>query len=339
MAAVKLKPINEQVVAVFGASSGIGRETARRFAQRGAKVVVAARGQDGLTSLVEEIRSADGEAMAITADATDFTQVKRVADRAVEIYGRLDTWVHAASVLEIGLFEKMKPRDFKRIVEINLVGQAYGAMAALPHLRENGGALIHISSVEAKRAFPLHSAYAASKHGVHGLVEALRLELTHEGVPVSVTEIMPAAINTPIFDNAKSLLGVKPQIPPPLYQPETVANLILYAAEHPTRDLIGGGSGAVMLLTQRLSPRLMDALLLLLGFKLQRSKEPESEDGPHNLFSPDGIADTVEGPFPLAARRSLYNWIETHPAATRSIAGVLAMGLAAAAATRARTAR
>src|SRR5215211_3855330 len=111
-------------------------------------------------------------------------------------------------------------------------------MAALPHLKRAGrGALIHISSVEAKRSFPFHSAYGASKHGIDGFLEALRVELKHEGWPISVTQVMPGTINTPFFDKGRTKLGVKPVGVPPIYEPETVANMILYAAENPVRDL------------------------------------------------------------------------------------------------------
>src|SRR5215203_1706710 len=172
----------------MGASSGIGRETALRFAKRGAKVVVAARSEPGLHSLVDEIRGDGGEATAVVADTSDFGQVKAVADRAVEEYGRLDTWVHHAAVGLFATFEDTTPEEFGRVIDVNLMGQVYGAMAALPHLKREGrGALIHISSVEAKRSLPLQSAYCASKHGIDGFLEVLRVELMREGAPVSVT--------------------------------------------------------------------------------------------------------------------------------------------------------
>ncbi len=138
-----LKPIEEQVVVVFGASSGIGRETALAFARRGAKVVVAARGEAGLQSLVESIRNLGSEAVYVVADVTDFAQVQAVAERAVAEYGRLDTWVHCAAVSLYATFEQTTPEEFKRLVDVNLVGQAYGAMAALPHLRREGRGALH----------------------------------------------------------------------------------------------------------------------------------------------------------------------------------------------------
>jgi NAD(P)-dependent dehydrogenase (short-subunit alcohol dehydrogenase family) len=130
-----------------------------------------------------------------------------VADRAVEEYGRLDTWVHLAAVGLFATFEQTTPEEFARVIAVNLMGQVYGAMAALPHIKREGrGTLIHISSMGAKRSIPLQSAYCASKHGIDGFLEALRVELKHEGWPISVTQVMPATINTPFFDKARTKL-------------------------------------------------------------------------------------------------------------------------------------
>src|ERR671932_668314 len=181
-----LKRIDQQVVALMGASSGIGRQTAMRFANRGAKVVVSARNEEALRSLVDEIQREGGEALAVPADVAEFDQVKAVADRAAEEYGSLDTWVHLSGVGLYATFDQMKPEEFERVVDVNLMGQVYGAMVALPHLKREGrGAMIHISSVEAARGFPLQSAYSASKHGMIGFIESLRLELEEEGVPIN----------------------------------------------------------------------------------------------------------------------------------------------------------
>jgi short-subunit dehydrogenase len=321
MVAVQLKPITQQVVVVVGASSGIGRATALRFAERGAKVVVCARSEQGLHSLVDEIRRTGGAATAITADVTEFEQVKAVADRAVQEYGRIDTWVHLASVAVWGTFEQTTPAEFKRIVDVNLTGQAYGAMAALPHLRRAGrGALIHISSIEAHLPIPLQSAYTASKHGMVGLLDALRSELRHEGVPISVTNVLPASINTPFFNKARTKLGVKPRPLPPMYQPQLVADAILYAAEHPTRDIIVGGAGKAAIVTRRVSPRLTDAFLRLTAFRLQRTDAPKSEDALHNLFHPIEGYDQIQGDFGAEARSwSLYTWLVLHPKMRRVV--------------------
>src|ERR671921_705958 len=246
---MRFKPIDEQVVALMGASSGIGRETAIRFAKRGAKVVVSARNEGALRSLVDQIRRAGGEALAVPADVAEFEQVKAVADRAAAEYGTLDTWVHLSGVGLYAAFDQTEPEEFKRVMDVNLMGQVYGAMVALPHLKREGrGAMIHISSVEAKRSAPFHSAYAAAKHGIDGFLESLRMELKHEGWPIGVTNVMPAAINTPFFDKARTKLGVKPKGFPPMYAPGVVGHAILYAAEKAPRDIVAGGAAKGMIL-------------------------------------------------------------------------------------------
>jgi NAD(P)-dependent dehydrogenase (short-subunit alcohol dehydrogenase family) len=328
---VQLKSIEEQVVVLMGASSGIGRVTALRFARKGAKVVVSARGEEGLDSLVEEIQAEGGKAISVPADTSKFEQVKAVADRAVQEYGRLDTWVHLAAVGLFATFEQTTPEEFERVIDVNLMGQVYGAMAALPHIKREGrGALIHISSVEAKRSFPFHSAYGASKHGIDGFLEALRVELKHDGWPIGVTQVMPGTINTPFFDKGRSKIGVKPVGIPPIYEPETVANIILYAAQNPARDLVSGGAALALILNQRLSPRMLDAVLATrAGFNPQKTEEPRSEDEPDNLYAPIRGHDTSKNGF-RALSRSLYNWLEMHPVVRRGAAVGTALGLMAA---------
>ena len=148
---MNLKPIDQQVVVVVGASSGIGRDTALRFAQKGAKVVVSARSKEGLATLVEEISAMGGSAIAVPADVADFNQVKEIAEKTIEHFGRLDTWVHLAATSVFATFDNVTPEEFKRVIDVNLMGQAYGAMVAIPYLKREGrGALIHITSMEGR---------------------------------------------------------------------------------------------------------------------------------------------------------------------------------------------
>jgi NAD(P)-dependent dehydrogenase (short-subunit alcohol dehydrogenase family) len=313
---VKLKPIENQVVVVMGASSGIGRETALRFAKRGAKVVVAARNEAGLRSLEDEIRALGGEARVVVADVCEFEQVEAVAQSAVEEYGQLDTWVHLAAAGLFAPFDQTEPDEFRRVVEVDLMGQVYGAMAALPHIKREGrGALVHISSVVGKRSASLQSAYSASKHGVEGFLESLRVELLRDGWDtIGVTNVIPAAINTPFFTKARTKLGVKPKGFPPIYQPGVVADAILYSAEKAPREIVAGGAGKGMLLTQRLSPRLMDAIMVRGGFGSQMTDEPKSTADPDGLYAPMKGQDRVEGDFSeQALPRSPLTWLDTHP--------------------------
>lgn len=312
---IKLKPINQQVVVVFGASGGIGRLTALEFARKGARVAVASRSESGLASLVEEIKANGGEAFYVTADAADANAVKRVAERTFEHYGQLDTWVHVAGTMLFGPFEKIEPDEFKRVIEVNLLGQVYGAMAALPFLKKTGGgALIHISSVEAYRTVPFQSAYGSSKHGITGFLQALRLELKHQKAPISLTEILPGVINTPIWDRGRNKFQYKEKPPmPPIYHPKIVSDAILYAAENPVRDIIAGGGALGVPLAERLSPRLTDAITYLLGFD-QLDKEPLPPNAPDGLFHPTPECDVIEGRFSDQQFMSdPYTWAKINP--------------------------
>lgn len=213
-----LKPIAQQVVVVVGASSGIGRETALRFASQGAKVVFSARSESALLSLSDEILRLGGDATAVIADVSMFEQVQAIADKAVAIYGRIDTWVHASATAVFSTFDRLTPEEFKRVIDVSLMGQVYGAMVALPHLKREGrGSLIHISSMEGRRSLPFQSAYSSAKHGVEGFLESLRVELAHEGLAINVTSIKPSVINTPFYNKGKTKLGVKPTGIPPYY--------------------------------------------------------------------------------------------------------------------------
>jgi len=210
------------------------------------------------------------------------------------------------------------------------MGQVNGAKVALPHLRREGrGALIHITSVEAVRSLPLQSAYAASKHAVSGFLEAMRVELMHEKLPISVTEVRPASINTPFFDKARTKLGVKPMGAPPLYPPSDVAKVILYAAEHPTRDIVVGDAGKAIALMQRVSPALVDAYMVSNGFEAQRTDQPKSADAPDNLYEPIAGFNRAEGDLGDQTQPSLTTWLDTNPAVKWGALAITALGVAA----------
>lgn len=305
---MKSRPVEEQVVVVVGASSGIGRETALTFAQRGAKVVVSARGEEGLDSLVEAIRGMGGDAFAVPADVTDAQSLEALAAKAVERYGRLDTWAHLAAVSLYARFEDTTPEEFEQVVNTNLVGAANGAMAALPRLRASGGGtLILVSSVEAIRALPYQSAYAAAKHGIDGLAEALRVELRREKAPVTVTHVLPSAVDTPLFEHARTRLGVRPKGFPPMYDARVVARAIVHAATRPTRRLVVGGAGRIMDVIDKVAPAAMDTFLTLAGFRTQRTKVPKTPAAPDNLEEPLDFAHSVSGGPETSGRNwSLY---------------------------------
>ena len=332
MISIQLKPLNQQVVTVIGASSGIGRVTALKLADRGAKLVLSSRSLPGLTSLMNEIMDRGGEAIVVPADVADDEQVKSIADKAIDYYGRIDTWVHAAATGVLARFEDITPAEFRRVIDVVLMGQVYGAMVALPHLKREGrGAFISITSVEARRSLPLQSPYSAAKHGVEGFLEAIRVELQHDKIPVSITNILPSVINTPYYNKAKTKLGVKPTGIPPYYEPEIVADAILYAAEHPTRDMIVGDSGRVLDVLQKLSPQLVDLLLAAVAISGQHTQEIKSEDD-NNLYDPATEQyDRVEGDFSHLVIPSFLDWLDMNPLAKLgSVVGLGALTLLAA---------
>lgn len=327
---MRLKPIDEQVVVVLGASSGIGRETALRLGRQGARVVAAARDREGLESVAEEIRQAGGQAHVVQAEAADFKQVRAVADSAVNAFGHLDTWVHVAAVTQYARFDETTPDEFRRIVDVNLTGAAHGAMAALPHLKAEGrGAIIFVSSVEGKYALPLQSAYSASKHGLEGLAKALRLELQRDGLSISVTTILPSSTNTPLFDVAHTKLGVKPKGFPPIYAPHLVADAILHAATHPEREIVVGGAGKALAVLNRISPRLADAAVARKAFWLQRTTEERPADAPNNLYEPVPGHFRVEGSYSGRAWPfSVYTWLRLRPGLRYGLGALALSGLA-----------
>jgi NAD(P)-dependent dehydrogenase (short-subunit alcohol dehydrogenase family) len=328
---MKLKPIEQQVVVVVGASSGIGRETALQFAKRQAKLVVSARSKSGLASLVDEITQLGGEAISVPADVAGLEQVQTIADKAIERFGRLDTWVHAAATAVIAPFEQVTPEEFKRVIDVNLMGQVYGAMVALPHLRRTGrGAFIAISSVEARRSMPLQTSYSASKHGLEGFLDALRAELRSEGVPISITNILPSVINTPFYNKVMTKLGVKPTGVPPYYQPSLVANAILHAAENPTRDMIVGDVGRVVDLLQKIAPDLVDTLVGAIAVPFQRTDTLKSASDPNNLFEPIEGYDKTTGDFTDKTIPSFLDWFDIHPLAKWGTVGLGVLALIAA---------
>lgn len=324
---MRRRPIGEQVMVITGASSGIGRATAIMAGGLGAKVVLAARGRDALEAARQEVATAGGEALAVPTDVADAAQVTELGRRAVERFGRIDTWVNNAGVSAYGVFAASPPDEFRRVIEVNLIGVANGARAALDHLSAEGGTIVNVASALADRAVPLQAAYCASKHGIKGFSDALRVELEHDNVPVGVAVIKPSSMDTPLFHHAQTRMGVMPRPFPPTYDPDLVAEAILYAATHPVRELAVGGAAVGLGLLQRLSPRLLDAQLRLAGFRAQQTDHPKGADAPDNLAAGAPGPGSVRGGYG-GRRFSLATWLALHPAAGRGIlAGTAVAGL------------
>lgn len=326
------RPIHEQVVVITGASSGIGRETALEFGHRGTSVVLAARNEEALDEVARQVERLGGKAHVVVTDVAEWEQVERLAQEAVERFGRIDTWVNNAATSAYATVEQMTVEEIERMIQVILMGQIYGVKAALPYLKRQGqGTIINVASALAKRSVPLQSAYCAAKHGIKGFTESLRLELEHEGSGVNVTLILPSSINTPLFKHARSKMDVKPQPIPPIYEPRVVAEAIVFAAEHPRREITVGGGGKMLEVVERISPSLADKYMLQgeRGFKQQKTDRPD--DQRDNLFEPMPGLGRTTGEFGARSKSvSLYTrHLEQHPNRKRllSAAAIIGAGL------------
>lgn len=319
-----LKPITDQVVVITGAASGIGRATALKLAQEGARVVVSARDLEALTALEDEIRSQGGQALAVPADVSDWPDVQHLAQRAAETFGRIDTWVNDAAVSVYGAFQDIPLDEFRRVMDVNFFGQVHGCRAALPYLEEQGrGALICVGSALSDRAVQMQSAYCSSKHAIKALTESLRVELAEAGSEVQVTLIKPSSMNTPLFDEAATHMGVKPKPMAPVYEPEIVAGAILYCATHRTRDMSVGGGSKVLSGLEAFAGPVLDWWMKASGAKSQQAKEPKPDTAPNNLFAPLPGHGRVRGSFG-GRSFSLYTAARLHPRLTAAASAALA---------------
>ncbi|MDB6131332.1 MAG: hypothetical protein JWM04_2439 [Verrucomicrobiales bacterium] len=325
---IKLKQLKDQVLVITGASSGIGLVTARMASKRGARLVLAARSEEALRQLTEEIISAGGEAVYVVADVAKEEDVQRIADRAVEKFGGFDTWVNNAGVSIYGGLQEVSRDDMRKLFETNFWGVTYGSLVAARHLKQRGGAIINVGSTLSDRAIPMQGIYCASKHAVKGFTDSLRMELEAEGAPISVTLVKPSAIDTPYRHHAKNYMDVEPKNPAPVYSPEVVAEVICHSAEIPERDMFAGLGGKLLSAQGYYAPRLTDRFMEKTTIQQQRSDEPKQgkESG---LYDASGSLEERGGHPGYVFKRSIYSKATMHPWLTTALAVGAGIGVAA----------
>lgn len=285
---LSLKPLHQQVVVITGASSGIGLATVQAAARAGAKVVLAARSVDVLKAIVATLVQQGHEAICVQADVADRAQVQAVADAAIARFGRIDTWCNIAGITIYGRVEDVLEADARRLFDVNFWGMVHGSMAALPHLRKQGGALINVGSEASVVAVPMQGIYSASKHAVKGYTDALRIEVTEmDGAPVSITLVEPTAVNTPLPEHARNYMDQQPKLPTPQLDPHRVAAAILGAATAPTREVKVGLMATLDVAVEKLAPGVADKVAVLQVPRQQRD-EPAS-DPMGALYRPGGM--------------------------------------------------
>jgi NAD(P)-dependent dehydrogenase (short-subunit alcohol dehydrogenase family) len=296
------RPVAEQVIVVSGASSGIGRAVAGAAGARGANVVVSARNAEALDNAVREIEAAGGQGLAVVGDATSQTDAESLCARAVERFGRIDTFVATVMVAVYAEVERLDVEELRRVLDVNFMGRVHAFRAALPHLKASRGTFIDVNSGLAYRGIPLQAAYCASKAAGRTYFESARVELEKGKAGVDLCLILPGGINTPQFDRARQKLGLQPRPVPPIYQPELVADAVLHCCERPQRELPVTWAAQKLLWGQKLSPRAGDLMLLREGWKGQTTGEPKPVDSPDNLWETIPGDPGAHGRFDAVAR-------------------------------------
>jgi short-subunit dehydrogenase len=304
-------------VVLTGASSGIGRAAALRFAEQGANLVLAARGSDSLDEVAAQCRAAGVRAVAVPTDVADDDQVEALTARAVTELGRIDVWVNDAAVMAYGAIGEVPVHVQRRIIEVNLMGTMHGARAALPVLKTQGrGVIINVASLYAKMTSPYVSAYATAKFGVLGFSEVLRQELKADR-HIHVCTIMPGSIDTPIFRHAANYTGRNIRPVPPVASPDRVARAIVRCAQHPRREVTVGQLHHLASWGHALLPRTYGELAPKAMRFVAIGKDPEPHDD-GNVFMPQPDLDAVRGGWRNRPARAAL--------AVGAVAGVAAAG-------------
>src|SRR2546421_2267405 len=259
------------VVVVTGATGGVGRAVARRFAARGDRVALLARGEHGLRAAAEDVVRAGGTALPVPVDMADPAAVGEAAARIEKDLGPIDVWVNDAFSSVFAPFTEIGLDEFRRVTEVTYLGYVYGTRAALDRMRpRDHGTIVHVGSALAYRGIPLQSAYCGAKHAIQGFHESVRCELLHEHSRVRVTMVQLPAVNTPQFDWVLSRLRRHARPVPPIYQPEVAARAIVYAADHPRRREYWVGASTVgTLVANAIVPGLLDRYLARTGYEGQ----------------------------------------------------------------------
>jgi NADP-dependent 3-hydroxy acid dehydrogenase YdfG len=317
-----------EVVVITGGTSGVGRATARKFASKGAKVAILARGEDGLLGTKKDIEDLGGVALTIRTDVSDPVQVEKACLEVEEKLGPIDVWINNAMANVLSPVSRMKPEEFRRVTDVTYHGQVYSTLAVLKRmLSRNRGVILFVGSEQASRGIPLQSAYCGAEQAIVGFVDSLRKELIHDNSNVRVTLVQLPAINTPQYTFVKSSLSNKTKPLGKIFQPEVAAEAIYFASKNNRKEVHVGGPSLETLLVDN-NPLVGEKYLASSEIEKQLLSEPEDPKRRNNLWEPVPGDPSARGKFDAnAAEFSPQLWLTKHREALLIAAGVLVTGL------------
>jgi NADP-dependent 3-hydroxy acid dehydrogenase YdfG len=249
-----------RVVAITGASAGIGRATAIRLARTGAALALCARRADRLRAVADEIQRAGGTAITVAADVTNPTDMGSLVERATDTWGRLDAIVCNAGLGIYGQIDRVTPEQMRLVMDVNYMGTFHAARAAFPVFKRQGhGHFIVVSSIVGKRGVPYMGAYAATKFAQVGLAECLRAELVGTGIHLSV--VYPVSTETEFFDVMTTHSGPITRALGPRQSPDDVGHAILKALEHPVPEVYPYRMARALAILAAVAPGLCDKVV------------------------------------------------------------------------------
>jgi len=299
--------LRDLTVVITGASAGVGRAVAHRFARSRAKLALIARDAAALDEVKREVEERGATALVLPLDVADADAVFTAADAVAAECGAIDIWINDAMVTVFAPVWNVSPEEFRRVTEVTYLGFVHGTMAALRHMRpRNRGTILQVGSALAYRGIPLQSAYCGAKHAIRGFTNSLRTELLHAGSAVALTIVELPAVNTPQFDWARTHMPHQPRPVPPVVQPEVIADAIFRAALNPRREIWIGMSTLKAILGNMVLPEFLDRYLARNAYGAQETVAYVSAERRDNLMEPVGELHRTRGSFDNeAANRAL----------------------------------
>jgi NAD(P)-dependent dehydrogenase (short-subunit alcohol dehydrogenase family) len=295
-------PRRSRTIIITGASAGIGRAIATRFAKAGDRVGLIARDATALEELQRELKAEHVEAAFAVADVADADAVFAAAKELEQHLGAVDVWINDAMETVFSRVADMTPQEFRRVTEVTYLGFVHGTMAALRSMRPRGrGSIIQMGSALAYRGIPLQSAYCGAKHAIRGFSDSLRCELLSEGSAIKITIIDLPAVNTPQFDWARVHTGYTPRPMGQPIEPETVADAVFRAACGHWREYWLGLPTVLTILGNAIAPGYLDHYLARNAITGQETSKPASPQRRDNLDRPVTVLHRTRGSFSAEA--------------------------------------